>query len=183
MFFGLPFTFNIRLLFDLHRKQGTKGIFLYEAYNFVGFLLIWRSKLCYARRIQPLGLICLVFIAVLSDKFGFPCRSASMLVCLAVDSGYILNIQEHHIFFFACCFLVCVSITIMPIRNLSSHLAPLHCSLRSQQRRLKRSSPTGHPSRRHHLKWSKLWVHQIPLWGAVKTCHAHRRSFTRLQIL
>ena len=30
-----------------------------------------------------------VFIAALSDKFNFACRSASMLVCLVVDSGYI----------------------------------------------------------------------------------------------
>ena len=30
-----------------------------------------------------------VSIVVLSDKFNFACRSASMLVCLVVDSGYI----------------------------------------------------------------------------------------------
>jgi hypothetical protein len=43
-----------------------------------------------------------------SWQLSFPCRNASMLVCLAVDSGYILNIQKHPISY-ACCFLVSVT--------------------------------------------------------------------------
>jgi len=46
-----------------------------------------------------------VFIAALSDKFNVACRSASMLVCLVVDSGYIHTYSTVSLMFAASWFL------------------------------------------------------------------------------